>query len=194
MSIIVEKTSARTRQSIRWRKKLRDDVRGYLVISPWLIGFVLFTAGPMIASAYLSFTKYDVFSPPRWAGLANFARMVDDRLFYVALRNTAEYAVMAVPIQLISALFFAVLLNQKVRGIGIFRTLFYLPSVTPGVANAALWMFLLNPQFGVVNALLKAAGLPTSRFLTSIDTVRPTMAMLSLWYIGTNMVVFLAAL
>jgi multiple sugar transport system permease protein len=164
------------------------------MISPWLIGFICFTAGPMLASAYLSLTKYDIFSPPQWAGFANFARMLDDRLFWVALRNTAVYALMAVPIQVVSALFFAVLLNQKVRGVGVFRTLFYLPSVMPDVANAALWMFLLNPQFGVVNMILKAVGLPPSKFLTDVHTVRPTMALLNLWYIGTMMVVFLAAL
>jgi multiple sugar transport system permease protein len=164
------------------------------MISPWLIGFICFTAGPMLASAYLSLTKYDIFSPPQWAGFANFARMLDDRLFWVALRNTAVYALMAVPIQVVSALFFAVLLNQKVRGVGVFRTLFYLPSVMPDVANAALWMFLLNPQFGVVNMILTAVGLPPSKFLTDVHTVRPTMALLNLWYIGTMMVVFLAAL
>jgi len=164
------------------------------MISPWLIGFICFTAGPMLASAYLSLTKYDIFTPPQWTGFANFARMLDDRLFWVALRNTAVYALMAVPIQVISAMFFAVLLNQKVRGVGIFRTLFYLPSVMPDVANAALWMFLLNPQFGVVNMILTAVGLPPSKFLTDVHTVRPTMALLNLWYIGTMMVVFLAAL
>jgi multiple sugar transport system permease protein len=177
----------------RW-KKLRDNARGYLMILPWLVGFICFTAGPMLASAWLSLTSYDIFNPPRWIGLASYARMLNDRLFYTALRNTAEYALMAVPLQIVSALFFAILLNQKVKGVGIFRTLFYLPSVMPDVANAALWMFLLNPQFGIVNMILTAVGLPPSKFLTSMQTVRPTMAMLNLWYIGTMMVVFLAAL
>jgi multiple sugar transport system permease protein len=176
------------------RTSLRNNLQGYMMIGPWLVGFICFTAGPMLVSGWLSLTNYDIYNPPRWIGIANYTRMADDRLFGLALRNTAEYALMAVPLQLASALFFAVLLNQKVRGIGIFRTLFYLPSVIPDVASAALWMFLLNPQFGILNMVLTSLGLPPSKFLTNPATVRPTMAMLNLWYIGTQMIVFLAAL
>jgi len=174
----------------RWRSNLE----GYLTIAPWLIGFLLFTAGPMVASAVLSFMRYDIVSPPRWLGLGNFERMLSDPRFFRSLRFTAEYSFMAVPVHLLSGFFFAMLLNRSLRGIGVFRTLYYLPSVTPSVANAALWMWLLEPQFGVANVILKALGLPTFRFLFDGNTVRPTMALMGLWYVGQQMVIFLAAL
>jgi len=174
----------------RWR----SNVEGYLVISPWLIGFLFFTAGPMIMSAVLSFMRYDIISPARWLGLGNFERLLSDPRFFSALRNTALYSFIAVPIHLLSAFFFAMLLNRAVRGIGVFRTTYYLPSVIPSVANAAVWMWILQPQFGIANVILKALGLPTSMFLFDKDTVIPTMALLGLWYIGSNMVIFLAAL
>ena len=148
----------------------------------------------MIISAALSFMRYDIVSPAKWLGLANFERLLTDPRFVTALRNTVKYSVMAVPIHLLSAFFFAMLLNRVVKGIGIFRTAYYLPSVIPSVANAALWMWLLEPQFGIANVILKALGLPTSRFLFDRGTVVPTMALLGLWYIGSNMVIFLAAL
>jgi multiple sugar transport system permease protein len=175
---------------IRWRTHLE----GYLFIAPWLIGFVLFTLGPMIASAVISFTNFDILTPARWAGLANYARLINDRLFLNTVYNTLFYTILAVPTQLVIALGLALLLNMRLRGVGVFRTLFYLPTVVPAVAGVLLWVMLLNPDFGLFNRLLWAVGLPGLPWLTDTTTAKPALVLIGLWYVGSQMLVFLAAL
>jgi multiple sugar transport system permease protein len=175
---------------IRWRTHLE----GYLFIAPWLIGFVLFTLGPMIASALISFTNFDILTPARWAGLANYVRLINDRLFLNTVYNTLFYTILAVPTQLVIALGLALLLNMRLRGVGVFRTLFYLPTVVPAVAGVLLWVMLLNPDFGLFNRLLWAIGLPGLPWLTDTTTAKPALVMIGLWYVGSQMLVFLAAL
>src|SRR3982751_696959 len=125
-------------------------------ISPWVIGFLIFTLGPIIASAYLSFTTYNISSPPDWVGLQNYRNLFKDPIFWKSLQVSAYYTAMSVPSGIIASLLLALLLNQKVPALGLFRTLFYLPSIIPGVAAAILFAFLLNPQFGVFNYVIRS--------------------------------------
>ena len=138
-----------------------ETTAGWLTVMPWLVGFAVFTAFPFVSSLYFSFTEYDVLSPPEWVGLDNYTRLLtDDRLFPITLRNTFVYAVMYVPLHIITALGVALLLNQAARAKGIFRTAFYLPSVTPAVATAYLWLWILNPSDGLVNRALEYLRIP----------------------------------
>ena len=127
----------------------------YALASPWAIGFLVFALGPILASFYLSFTQYDMANPPVWLGLSNYRNMVQDPLIWQSLKVTAIWVFGGLPLRLMVAFFFALLLNQNLPGSGIFRTIFYLPSVVSGVAIALVWMWLLQPQFGILNYFLQ---------------------------------------
>ena len=124
----------------------REALQGFLYISPWIIGFLVFTVGPMIASAYLSLTDYNIVTPPRFAGLSNYEYMFGDRLFWKSIENTLYYTVIFVPIAIAGSLALAMLLNQRIAGRVALRTLYFLPSVTPVVAAAFLWLWIFQPQ------------------------------------------------
>lgn len=171
-----------------------NTLYGYLLISPWLIGFLIFTLIPMIASLYLSFTNCELLKQTQWIGLANYNRLVNDKLVGIALYNTAYYVFIGVPIRLIFALLLAVLLNQKIRGTTIFRTLFYLPSVTSSVAMALLWIWLFNPDFGLINYMLSLIGVKGPGWLIDARWSKPALIIMSLWGVGPTMVIFLAGL
>lgn len=168
--------------------------QGWLFVSPWVIGFGLLTAGPMLYSLYLSFTSASLLSPPEWVGLENYRRMAADPLFYRSLGNTAFYAVLGVPLGLLLALGLALLLNAPVRGLGFFRTLFFLPSVTNTVALSLLWLWLLNPEFGLINTALRWVGIEGPLWLQSAAWAKPALVLMSLWTAGGQAVIFLAAL
>lgn len=172
----------------------REAIDGYLFLSPWLIGFVLWVAGPMIASMILAFMSWDLFSDPVWVGMANFPKLFEDRLVLISLWNTAYYTFLGVPLQLAVALGTALLLNQRLKFQAAFRTFFYVPSVMPAVANAVLWMWILNPEVGLANGLLRLVGLPQLQWLWHPDTSKPSFILMSLWGIGNTMVIFLAGL
>ncbi len=178
----------------RSRMAMREAVDGYLFISPWIIGFVLLVAGPMIASLVLALMRWDLFSPPQWVGLRNFTQLGRDPLVRISLWNTAFYTFLSVPLNLIFALATALLLNQQIRFQSLFRTFFYLPSILPAVASAVLWLWMLNPDVGLANALLQRLGLPESQWLFSPRTSKPTFILMGLWGVGNTMVVFLAGL
>ncbi|MGQ9555482.1 MAG: carbohydrate ABC transporter permease, partial [Anaerolineae bacterium] len=161
---------------------------------PWILGFLAWTLGPMVASAALAFTSYEILLAPKWVGLDNFGGMLRDEIFLKSLGNTTYYTFIGVPLQIVVALFAAILLNQKVRGVSIYRTAFYLPSLAPAVANAMVWLWLLNPEFGLANALLRALGLPPQRWLMDVNLAKPSMIIMSLWGIGSQMIIFLAGL
>lgn len=174
----------------------KDAVAGYVFILPWLVGFLAFTVIPFVASFYFSFTKYDLFSSPKFIGFDNYIRMfTNDADFWQALKVTFLYAFVSVPLRLIFALFVAVLLNRKTKMAGIYRTLFYLPSIVGGsVAVAVMWrmLFLKN---GVINALLGAVGLPSETgWLTNTKTAIWTLILLAVWQFGSSMLIFLAGL
>jgi multiple sugar transport system permease protein len=173
----------------------REEIAFYLFASPWLIGFVLWIAGPMIISLGLSFADYDVITPPSFAGLDNYVQMVtSDDLVGQALKVTVTYAIGAIPLTLVSALLLALLMNQRVRGIAGFRTIYYLPAVISGVPVALLWMWLLNPDFGLVNNALGTIGIQGPKWLFSETWVIPSFIIMSLWTIGAPMVIYLAGL
>jgi multiple sugar transport system permease protein len=177
-----------------WRRRWSEYLIGYFFVSPFIVGFLAFYAGPMVASAILAFLKYDLITAPQFAGTANLERMVGDDLFYTALYNTAFYTVLAVPLQVSVALMLALALSIKIRGMAFFRTGFYLPSVTPAVAAVALWVWIYNPDYGLANALLRSVGLPGLGWLWDPTWSKPSLVIMSLWGVGTQMVVFLAGL
>jgi multiple sugar transport system permease protein len=176
------------------RLQRREAIDGYLFISPWLLGFILFVAGPMIASVVLAFMEWDLFSPAKWVGLANFRGMAGNNLVWLSLWNTAYYTFISVPLTLMVALGTAMLLSLPLRFQAAFRTFFYLPAVMPAVANAVLWFWILNPDVGLANALLRLLGLPESQWIWDPVSAKPSFILMSLWGIGNTMVIFLAGL
>lgn len=187
---------APARRRGRMRFALSAESRaGWLAISPWLIGFAVFTAFPFLASLYFSFTKYDVINPPQWIGLENYDRLFTrDRLFPLALRNTLMYALMYVPLHLVTSLAIALLLNEARKARGIFRTAFYLPSMTPAVATAYLWVWMLNPNDGLINRTLRWLHLPAPAWTVDPFWTKPTIVISQVWMMGSAMILFLAAL
>jgi multiple sugar transport system permease protein len=181
-------------QPARRRNSRRETIVAYLFLSPWLVGFVLFLAGPMIASLYFSFTEYKVIAPPRWIGLANYTRMLTDDLFFKSLDVSARYTLFSVPLGITAALAIALLLHQPIIGRGIFRLIFYLPSIISGVAVATVFAWIFNYRFGVLNYLLSLIGIPGPNWLGHPRWALWAFVVMSLWGIGGNVVIFLAAL
>ncbi|MFF2623711.1 carbohydrate ABC transporter permease [Oerskovia jenensis] len=163
-------------------------------ISPWLVGFAVFTAWPMIYSLYLSFTDYDNYNAPNWVGLANYEQMFQDPKVLTALSNTAFYTVIQVPLYVLVALALAVLLNKATKGVGFFRTAFYLPKMTPQVAIGVLFLLLFNGQNGLVNKFLAVFGIEGPAWTTDPAWQKPGLIIISLWTVGSSVVILLAAL
>ncbi|OQX59780.1 ABC transporter permease, partial [candidate division KSB1 bacterium 4484_219] len=182
------------------KTRQRETLEGYLAISPWIIGFLVFVFGPIVASLVLSFHKWNLLKPAQWVGLTNYQSMVSDPLFWQSLKVTFIYAVVSVPLGLVTALLVALLLNQKIKGLAFFRTVFYLPSVMPTVAVSLIWMWMYNPKFGILNFLIKKAGgllglnLEGPEWLYSTTWVLPALILMSFWGIGGGMLIFLAGL
>jgi len=173
----------------------REALLFYVLIAPWLVNLVVFVIGPVLSSLYLSFTQYNIVNPAVWVGLANYQRLFSaDPLFYQSLRVTTIWVVAGVPLRLAAALFFAMLLNQKVPAVGFFRTVYYLPSVVSGVAVSLLWVWMLQPQFGLLNYGLHMVGLPGPQWLSSPSWALPGLIVMSLWTVGSTMIIFLAGL
>jgi multiple sugar transport system permease protein len=177
------------------RLRRSEFATAMLFISPWIIGFCWFQLYPILASLYYSLTYYNMMQPPIFVGFDNFNRLfTQDDLFWKALRNTATYALFSVPLDLLVALFFALLLNMNIPGRAVFRTAFYFPAVVPSVATAILWIMLLNAQGGIVNVALQAIGLQAIPWLTNPNWTMPALILLSVWGIGPSVVIFLAGL
>jgi multiple sugar transport system permease protein len=175
----------------------RKAIEGYLYISPFLLGFLIFTAYPLVASFYLSFTNYNIISDPVWAGLENYQRaFFEDNQFWASLARTGRYALLVVPIGIICSLLAAMLLNQGLPGTTIFRTIFFLPSITPIIASVLIWLWILQPSIGVANYLLSLVGIPGPPWVQSTTWAIPSLVILSLWNTagGSRMIVFLAGL
>ncbi len=172
-----------------------NQLTGLLFVAPWCLGFLIFTAGPMVASLMLSFTSWTMLSPPSWVGFENFERLFgDDPLLYRSLWNTVFYVILSVPLSTCLALGLALLLDQKVKGMSIFRTIFFLPSVTNVVAVSILWLWIFNPEFGLLNTALRAIGIEGPLWLQSETWAKPALVLMSLWGVGGSMIIFLAAL
>ncbi|HEY3079870.1 MAG TPA: sugar ABC transporter permease [Chloroflexota bacterium] len=174
----------------------RTDLLGYLFISPWIIGFLLFSLLPFIASFLLSFTDWNIVGQWNWVGVQNYAKMVsgvDDR-FVVSLWNTLRYAVVVVPGGQIIALALAMLLNKKAPGIAVYRTLFYVPAIASGVGTAYLWAQILSSRGGLLNSGLDLVGIQGPNWLYSLTWSMPALMIVGLWNVGTPMLIYLAAL
>ena len=172
----------------------RSLVRGLLFASPWIVGFVIFQFLPILASAYFSFTNFNLFQEPEFTGLANYQKLASDELFWKSLANTLYLTVIGVPVSLAAGLLAALALNMKVPGQGLFRVIVFLPTVVPVVAATYVWRWLLNAQYGYVNAVIGSVGLPEPLWLTDPFWTKPALILISLWVTGSAMVVFLAAL
>jgi multiple sugar transport system permease protein len=175
-------------------QRAREEIAAYLFISPWLIGFVIFTAGAMLFSLGLSFYDTDLLTSVRFVGLDNYRELFDDRFVGQALRVTTIYTFVTVPLGAIFALALAVLMNQPMRWRGFFRTVYYLPSVVSGVAVAVLWQWLYHPDFGLINAILEFFGVDGPRWLFSREWALPALIIMALWSVGGSMLIFLAGL
>jgi multiple sugar transport system permease protein len=173
----------------------REALFFYLFVSPWLVGFLVFTIGPIIASLYFSFNDYAIIAPPEWVGLANFRRLfAGDPLFWKSLWNTAYYVGIGVPLRIVFAFLLATLLNTEVRGRLFYRISYYMPSIIPGVASAVLWLILLNPRLGLINLVLGLFGIPSINWLGNPQWSKPALILMSLWGVGGSMVLYLAGL
>jgi multiple sugar transport system permease protein len=160
----------------------REIIEGILYLSPWIIGFIVFVAGPLVASMYLSFTKYNVLRPPQFIGLNNYIYAFQtDELFLPSIWRTFHYALLLVPLGLIGSLFVAILLNQKLVATTVWRTLYFLPTLTPLVAAALLWRWMLNPDVGLVNYLLSRIGIEGPGWLSSTTWAIPSLVIMGLW-------------
>ncbi len=179
----------------RGRKQLAALGQGLLFASPWVLGFLAFTAYPMVASLYYSLTSYDVLRPPRFIGLENFRFMLfSDSLFRIVLGNTVWFVVVGVPSGLVIAFLLANLLNTDMKARPVFRTIFYLPAILPAVASAEVWRWVYNPRYGLINSVLKSWGLATIPWLSSPALAKPSLVIIHCWAQGTAIVIFLAAL
>lgn len=162
-------------------------------IAPWILGFALFTLYPVAASLFYSFCEYSVLAKPVWIGLGNYADLLDDEVFWISLRNTAVFGLFALPLGLLSSLLLAGLLHANHVGRPFFRAVFFLPSLVPVVANAIVWMWLFNGEYGLVNAGLRVAGVQGPNWLSEPAWAMPALVLMGLWGVGHSVVIFLAA-
>lgn len=173
----------------------REEIEGYLCISPWIIGLLAFTVGPILASLYLSFTEYEVVKPPVFIGLANYSMLIRDDLFWQSLKVTSIYTFVSVPLRITLSFAIAILMNQQVKFLGLFRTAYYMPNLVPAVASAILWVWIFQPQFGLLNGFLRDIGIENPPpWLGSTKWALPSLILMSLWGVGSPMLIYLAGL
>ena len=178
---------------------MREAIEFYLMTAPWVLGFLALTLGPMLYSLFLSFHDFDLFHAPRWVGLGNFTYLFTKphplSPFWRSLTVTTYFTFLSVPVGITSSLIIAMLLNARIRGRALYRTIFYLPSLTPSVASALLWIWILNSKWGLANAVLRSIGFPELRWLTDPYLAIPSLVLMGLWGAGGNTaVIFLAGL
>ena len=192
---VAARRPARKSRPARIKYNRREALAGYLFISPWIIGFVVFMLGAMVYSLVISFSRYNLATNvARPAGTSNYARLFDDPKVATSLANTLFYAIMAVPLEICVALGLALLLNRVGRGAGFFRTVYYLPKMTPSVATAAVFLLLLNGNTGAINQALGFVGISGPQWLIDPAWVKPSIVLMTLWGVSGTMVIFLAAL
>jgi multiple sugar transport system permease protein len=174
---------------------MRKNWVGYAFISPWLAGFLVFTAVPFLVSIYLSFTRYDVVSSPVWVGLANYRKLLsEDPLFWKSLWITFKYSLVAVPVGIVTGVALALLLNLEIGGISVYRTVFYIPSIVPVVATSVIFVWILNPQIGLVNGILRRFDIIGPAWLQDTKWAFWSLVFMSLWGVGGSMIIYLAGL
>lgn len=190
-----------TRKSRLQRENTRN---GLFFAAPAIIGIASFTVYPVFALLYYSFCRYSGLKPPQWIGLGNYKLLVHDQIFIESIYNTVYYTAFAVPLGIVVALGLAILLNAKVKGMAVFRTIFYVPSIVPVVAGAVLWVWLLNPDYGLINLTidwfgglsqkLRLPGFSGPGWLSSVEWSKPALILMSMWGVGTSVVIYLAGL
>lgn len=178
------------------RKLEKHQARmAYLFITPTILLFTVFTVIPVVMALYLSFTNYDVLSRNDWIGFDNYRRLIEDSLLWKTFRNVFFYSIIFVPLNILISLLLAILLSRSWRGVKLFRTLNYLPTLTSAVAAATVWIWLLHPEFGLVNGLLSYVGITGPAWLSETRTAMLSIIMLTLWQsVGSNMIIYLAGL
>jgi len=176
------------------RRALRRDLEGYLFALPWILGLIAFRLGPMVASILLSFSSWNVLQPPEWVGLRNYTDLIKDPLFWTSLWNTLYYVGGRVPLVMVTALIAASLLRRTFFATKIYRTIYYLPTITPAVSAALLWTWMFDPLYGIINALLGMVGIKGPGWLADTSWAMPTLILVNLWAIGSTMVIYLAGL
>jgi len=178
------------------KQSRKKALLGYMFICPWLLGFLFFWLGPLGFSSYISFTRWTVYGQATFTGFSNYIKIfTDDPLFLQALKVTSLYVSGSIPLILMVSLLVAVLLNEKIKGLSFFRTVYYLPTVMTGISVALLWMWIFNPEFGIMNSLLEICfNLKGPKWLASTTWALPALIIMSLWGIGSPMLIFLAGL
>jgi multiple sugar transport system permease protein len=198
LAAITDAAPERKRQaagrSSPWRRALRRNLSGWLFASPWILGFLLWTVGPMVASLGIAFTNWDLITQPQLVGMQNFTAMLADDLVWKSLQVTTVYALVSVPLQIGLGLGLALLLNASIRLLAFYRTAFYLPSVLSGVAVALLWRWLYSTEFGLFNALLAQIGIRGPSWLGDPNWALPSLILMSLWGVGASTIIYLAGL
>ena len=193
------RSTAPAKRRISWRtmtpQQRRDAKTGYLALSPWMIGFVIFFVFPILATLYFSFTQWTLVEPPIWVGLDNYIRMFTrDPLFVSSLKATTLFVALSLPLKLVLGLLLALLLNLKIPGMNLFRTIFFVPAVISGVAVSLMWIWFLQPDTGVVNTLLSYIGVQGPYWFWDRDWALPSVAIMSIWKVGGAAIIYLAGL
>jgi len=179
----------------RMKKQYKDNLAGYLFISPWIFGFLVFTLGPILFSLYASFTNYNITSQMDFVGLSNYSRLFkEDELFYTSMMNTLFFVIFSVPLTTVGAIVLSLMMNQDIPGMRIFRTIYYLPAVLSGVGVYLLWMQLLDPSTGLVNTALGYIGIDGPNWLLDPEWTKPSLIFMKLWSVGGSMLLYLASL
>ncbi|ACX64860.1 carbohydrate ABC transporter permease [Paenibacillus sp. Y412MC10] len=192
----MEAISSHTGNRMRKKRRTQRELYGWLFALPAILGLLIFTLGPMMYSLYMSFTNYTGSNTPSFIGLDNYKRIFggEDQYFYKSLSVTFYFVILSVPTGIVYSFLLAILLNQNVKGKSIFRTVFYLPSIVPIIAISFIWLWLLNPDLGLANELLRSLGLPGSQWIFGEKSVVPSLALMNLWTTGGTMIIFLAGL
>ncbi len=175
-------------------RKTKHRLSFFAFSSPWLVGLLGLTIIPILASFIISFTEWNILTHPKWVGLNNYRIIFNDPLFYQSLKVTFAYAFFSVPLQLVLAFFVAILLNNDIKGIRLYRTIFFLPAVVSGPAVALLWSWIFNPEFGLLNNLLYKIGIVGPRWIYDASWVMPSLILMSLWSIGGSIILYLSGL
>jgi multiple sugar transport system permease protein len=196
LSTIVNSSIPSVKKKNKWLNASRKEgITFYLLISPWLLGFLFFILGPMVSSLYISFTNWDLLTNSKWIGLENYIKaFTGDDLFWQSLKVTMIYSLFSVPLGLIVSLGVAMLLNQAVRGMRIFRTIFYLPAVVSGVSVMVLWMYIFNPQIGLLNTFLGYLGINGPGWIFDPKWAMVSIIIMGLWGVGGGIIIWLAGL
>ena len=172
----------------------KEALQFYMAIAPWLMGFILFTAGPMLVSLWTSFTDWDLLTDPQWVGLENYRSLATDPTFIQSIKVTLAYTAAYVPLDLVGGLLLALLVRPRLRGIGIYRTIFYLPTVFSGVAFVVVWLWMLNPNGGLINLVLRWFGIEGPRWLLDPKYALWSLVMMSFWGWGRSMALYLGGM